>query len=69
MEEALRKIGGLVNNAALWAAFLGLLAARTETVRRNLERSNDPVEIYRLQGELRTIRFMERLREEANGQH
>ena len=69
MEEALRKIGGLTNNAALWAAFTGLLAVKTESVRKSLERANDPTEVYRLQGELKMIRYMEGLRELANGKH
>lgn len=65
--ESLSKIGGLVNNAALWASFLALIHEREETIRRSLERADDPKEIYRFQGELRNLRFMEGLREKANG--
>lgn len=65
--ESLSKIGGLVNNAAVWASFLALLKEKEEAVRRSLERADDPKEIYRFQGELRNIRFMMDLRERANG--
>ncbi len=69
MEEILGRLGGLVNNPSLWGAFMVLLHEREDQLRKHLERAEEMKDVYRLQGELRNIRYMMDLREKANGKH
>ena len=59
-------LGPLVNNPSLWEEFLKYLGEEEEGVRKRLERSDTPTEIFRHQGELRNIRKMMALRETIN---
>lgn len=56
----------LVNNHELWTDFLQELDVRINVCYKRLEQVNDPVEIYRAQGEVQALRKLEKLREKVN---
>lgn len=63
----MKRLGGLVNNIELWKEFLAHLEEEEKRLRNYLEREEDTLKIYRLQGELRYIRQLKQLREQMNG--
>ena len=56
-----------VNNPELYNPFMEEITKRIERVHRRLEQISDVEEMYRAQGEIRTLRSMLRLREDING--
>lgn len=58
---------GLVNDFKLYGEFQAFVDGELETVRRSLENHTDINEIYRLQGEIRVWRRLQKLREKING--
>ena len=58
---------GLVNDFKLYGEFQSFINEELETVRRSLENHTDINEIYRLQGEIRVWRRLQKLREKING--
>ena len=58
---------GLVNDFKLYGEFQSFINEELETVRRSLENHTDINEMYRLQGEIRVWRRLQKLREKING--
>ena len=58
---------GLVNDFKLYGEFQSFVDGELETVRRSLENHTDVNEMYRLQGEIRVWRRLQKLREKING--
>ena len=58
---------GLVNDFKLYGEFQSFINEELETVRRSLENHTDVNEMYRLQGEIRVWRRLQKLREKING--
>ena len=56
-----------VNNIELYRPFLEEVEYRVFIAHRQLEQSTEPEEMFRLQGEIRALRSLERLREKVNG--
>tara|TARA_R100001129_G_scaffold185921_2_gene175723 strand:+ start:42 stop:248 length:207 start_codon:yes stop_codon:yes gene_type:complete len=56
-----------VNNPELYNPFLEEIINRIGRVQRRLEQISDVEEMYRAQGEIRSLRSMLRLREDVNG--
>lgn len=56
-----------VNDVSLYSDWLEWVAAEKEKVRTFLERADKPEDIYRLQGEVRLLNKLSKLREEING--
>jgi hypothetical protein len=57
----------LVNSTALWDAFNTELDERIGFVQKQLEQRDEHQEIYRLQGEIRALRSLKKLRDKVNG--
>ena len=57
----------LVNNPELYNTFLEEIAERIALTHVSLEQSREIDEIYRLQGEIRVLRSLMRLRDKVNG--
>lgn len=58
----------LVNNKELWLDFLMELDTQIQACYKKLEQLSDPTEIYRTQGEIRSLRKLEKLREKVNAE-
>jgi len=56
-----------VNNPELYNPFLEEIVKRIEKTHKRLEQISEVEELYRAQGEIRTLRAMLRLREDING--
>ena len=56
-----------VNNPELYNPFLEEITKRIEKTHRRLEQISEIEEMYRAQGEIRTLRAMLRLRDDING--
>ena len=56
-----------VNNPELYNPFLEEIVNRIEKTHKRLEQISEVEELYRAQGEIRTLRAMLRLREDING--
>jgi len=56
-----------VNNPELYNPFLEEIVSRIDKVHKRLEQISEVEEMYRAQGEIRTLRAMLRLREDING--
>jgi hypothetical protein len=57
----------LVNNPELYNTFLEEIAERIALTHISLEQSREPDEMFRLQGEIRVLRSLMRLRDKVNG--
>ena len=58
-----------VNNPELYNPFLEEIVSRINKVHKRLEQISEVEEIYRAQGEIRTLRAMLRLRADINGSY
>tara|TARA_R110000823_G_scaffold221082_1_gene349601 strand:+ start:67 stop:273 length:207 start_codon:yes stop_codon:yes gene_type:complete len=56
-----------VNNPELYNPFLEEIVSRINKVHKRLEQISEVEEMYRAQGEIRTLRAMLRLRDDING--
>ena len=56
-----------VNNPELYNPFMEEITKRIEKTHRRLEQISEIEELYRAQGEIRTLRSMLRLRDDING--
>lgn len=56
-----------VNNPELYNPFLEEIVSRINKVHKRLEQISEVEEMYRAQGEIRTLRSMLRLRDDING--
>lgn len=57
----------LVNNKDIWESLLEELGERIQFVYRQMEHRTEVEELYRLQGEVRALRNLQRLRDKVNG--
>lgn len=62
----LKKLGGLVNSSKDFPIFLEYLQSELDKLHKSYESITDPVEIYRIQGEIRRIRKLLMLRDYVN---
>ena len=56
-----------VNNPELYHTFLAEIDERIMFAQISLEQTREPDEMFRLQGEIRSLRSLGRLREKVNG--
>lgn len=56
----------LVNSPDLWKSFLEELDDRIDRVHKQMSQLDDPKELYRCQGELKTLRSLQKLRDKIN---
>ena len=56
-----------INNPELYNPFLEEIVSRINKVHKRLEQISEVEEMYRAQGEIRTLRAMLRLRDDING--
>ena len=57
----------VVNNKDSWDALLEELEERIQFAHKQLEQRTELEELYRLQGEVRALRSLTRLRDKVNG--
>ena len=57
----------LVNTKDIWDALLEELEERIQFSHKQLEQTQDEKELYRLQGDVRTLRRLKQLRDKVNG--
>ena len=57
-----------VNNKAEWDAFCEFVDDQISILHKNLEQSNEAVEMYRTQGSIQALRRLKYLRDKVNGQ-
>jgi hypothetical protein len=57
----------VVNNKDSWDAMLEELEVRIQFAYKQLEQRTEVEELYRLQGEVRALRSLTRLRDKVNG--
>jgi hypothetical protein len=57
----------LVNNKDIWEAFLEEIEERVEFAHRQLEQASTMEDMFRLQGEVRALRKLYKLRDKVNG--
>jgi hypothetical protein len=62
------QIKRLVNDKPLWDAFCDELDTRIEFCYRQLEQRDEPLELHRLQGEIKALRSLKKLRDKINGE-
>lgn len=58
-----------VNNKDQWEAFCEELDKRIESAHRGMEQAGDIPELYRYQGDIRTLRKLKQLRDYINGRN
>jgi len=61
------QIKKLVNDKPLWDSFCDELDERIAFVQRQLEQREEPLVMYRLQGEIKALRSLKQLRDKVNG--
>jgi hypothetical protein len=57
----------LVNNKDVWEAFLEEVDERVEFAHKQLEQASTMEDMFRLQGEVRALRKLYKLRDKVNG--
>jgi hypothetical protein len=58
----------LVNDKTLHDAFLEELNTRINFAYKQLEQRDEPLELHRLQGEIKALRSLKQLRDKINGE-
>lgn len=61
------QIKKLVNDKPLWDSFCEELNERIDFAHRQLEQRDEPLELHRLQGEIKALRSLKMLRDKING--
>lgn len=56
----------LVNDPNFWKSFLTEIDSRIEFVHKQMSQMDEPKDLYRCQGELRTLNSFKRLRDKVN---
>ena len=56
----------LVNDPKLWTEFLAELDTMIQLCYKTLEQVKDPIDMYRAQGELLSLRKLQKLRDKVN---
>jgi len=64
MNGALKK---LVNDKQLWDAYVEYLDSKIHSAHVRLEQENKPDNMYRVQGEIASLRRLKYMRDEING--
>lgn len=64
MNGALKK---LVNDKQLWEAYLEHIDSKIHSAHRRLEQEKEPANMYRVQGEIASLRRLKYMRDEING--
>jgi len=57
----------LVNDKPLWDAFCAELDSRIGFAHKQIEQRDEPLELHRLQGEIKALRSLKQLRDKING--
>lgn len=57
----------LVNQKPLWDSFCEELDERIDFAHKQLEQRDEPLELHRLQGEIKALRSLKMLRDKING--
>lgn len=60
------QIKRLINDKALWDSFCEELDARIDFAHKQLEQRGEPLELHRLQGEIKALRSLKQLRDKVN---
>lgn len=61
------QIKRLVNDKPLWDSFCEELNERIDFAHKQLEQRDEPLELHRLQGEIKALRRLKQLRDKING--
>ena len=61
------QIKKLVNNKPLWDSFCEELDERIDFAHKQLKQRDEPLELHRLQGEIKALRSLKMLRDKING--
>lgn len=61
------QIKKLVNDKPLWDSFCEELNERIDFAHKQLEQRDEPLELHRLQGEIKALRSLKMLRDKING--
>jgi hypothetical protein len=64
MNGALKK---LVNDKQIWDAYVDYLEDKIHAAHKRLEQENKPDNMYRVQGEIASLRRLKYMRDEING--
>ncbi len=62
------QIKKLVNDKPLWDSFCEELDTRIEFCHKQIEQRDEPLQIHRLQGEIKALRSLKQLRDKINGE-
>lgn len=62
------QIKKLINDKPLWDSFCEELDERISFAHRQLEQRVEPLELHRLQGEIKALRSLKQLRDKINGE-
>ena len=60
------QIKRLINDKALWDSFCEELDVRIDFAHKQLEQRDEPLELHRLQGEIKALRSLKQLRDKVN---
>ncbi len=63
------QIKKLVNDKALWDSFTYEIEERITFCQKQLEQRDEPLQIHRLQGEIKALRSLKQLRDKINGEN
>ena len=61
------QIKRLVNDKPLWDSFCEELEERIAFAHKQIEQRDEPLELHRLQGEIKALRSLKQLRDKING--
>ena len=61
------QIKRLVNDKPLWDSFCDELDERIVYAHKQIEQRDEPLELHRLQGEIKALRSLKQLRDKING--
>lgn len=56
-----------VNDPVFWTAFLEEIEESIQLQYKKLEQSNDPIDLYRCQGEIFALKRLKQMRDKYNG--
>ena len=62
------QIKRLINDKPLWDSFCSELDTRITYCHKQIEQRDEPLELHRLQGEIKALRSLKQLRDKINGE-
>jgi hypothetical protein len=62
------QIKKLINDKPLWDSFCSELDTRIAYCHKQIEQRDEPLELHRLQGEIKALRSLKQLRDKINGE-